>query len=96
MASPNYLLRNEAAQYVREKWGVRCAPKTLAKLACIGGGPEFRRAGRSPLYEPEQLDAWVLSRCRDDRRQRDRTFCDPDALCDIPEPSRAPASSFAA
>jgi hypothetical protein len=62
MASPNYLLRNEAAQYVREKWGVRCAPKTLAKLACIGGGPEFRRAGRSPLYEPEQLDAWVLSR----------------------------------
>jgi hypothetical protein len=62
MSSPTYLLRNEAAQYVREKWGLRCAPRTLAKLACIGGGPTFRIAGRSPLYEPEQLDSWAQSR----------------------------------
>jgi hypothetical protein len=32
--------------------------KTLAKLACVGGGPEFRKWGRVPLYEIAALDAW--------------------------------------
>ena len=52
------LRRTEAAEYVRERWGYPLAPRTLAKLACIGGGPTFRRASRFPLYDKEDLDAW--------------------------------------
>jgi hypothetical protein len=47
--------------YLRETHGLERAPSTLAKLAVIGGGPIFRRAGRVPLYSPEDLDAWAES-----------------------------------
>ena len=57
--SSRLLRRVEAAQYVRDKWGYPCAPGTLAKCAVIGGGPSFRRAGRYPLYHPDDLDGWV-------------------------------------
>jgi hypothetical protein len=61
--APRRLLRRrDAAQYVREKWGVPCAHKTLAKLAVVGGGPPFVRYSRIPLYDVECLDAWVRSR----------------------------------
>ena len=42
-------------------WGVPCSRQTLAKWATIGGGPLFRKAGRFPLYEVSDLDAWVLN-----------------------------------
>ncbi len=60
--TPHYLLREDAARYIRDTWGVRCSPKTLAKLACVGGGPAYRVAGRAPLYETELLDEWVRAR----------------------------------
>jgi hypothetical protein len=57
---PSRLLRRvEAAQYVRDKWGYPCAPGTLAKYAVVGGGPRFRKAGRYPLYHPDDLDGWL-------------------------------------
>ena len=57
---PSRLLRRaEAAQYVHDKWGYPCSPRTLAKYAVIGGGPRFRKAGRYPLYHPDDLDVWV-------------------------------------
>jgi hypothetical protein len=56
------LRRIEAAAYVEERWGYPLAPRTLAKLACIGGGPRFRRASRFPLYDKEDLDAWVRAK----------------------------------
>jgi hypothetical protein len=57
---PSRLLRRaEAAQYVHENWGYPCSPRTLAKYAVIGGGPRFRKAGRFPLYHPDDLDGWV-------------------------------------
>jgi hypothetical protein len=57
---PSRLLRRaEAAQYVHHNWGYPCSPKTLAKYAVIGGGPRFRKAGRYPLYHPDDLDVWV-------------------------------------
>jgi hypothetical protein len=56
------LRRVKAAEYVRTKWGVPCAPKTLAKLFCIGGGPFARLAGRIPLYDPADLDEWAASK----------------------------------
>jgi hypothetical protein len=56
-----YLGRKDAAQYIKDNY-FPCSPKTLAKLACIGGGPEFRKAGRRPIYEPPKLDVWARSR----------------------------------
>jgi hypothetical protein len=58
----NRLLRRKAAsEYLLDIYGLERAPSTLAKLAVIGGGPIFRRAGRVPLYSPDDLDAWVAS-----------------------------------
>jgi hypothetical protein len=57
---PSRLLRRvEAALHIHNKWGYPCSPKTLAKYAVIGGGPSFRKAGRYPLYHPDDLDVWV-------------------------------------
>jgi hypothetical protein len=56
------LRRTEAADYVQERWGYPLSPRTLAKLACVGGGPTFRRASRFPLYEVKDLDEWVRAK----------------------------------
>jgi hypothetical protein len=63
-ANPGRLLRrSEAAEYVTETYGIPCSPKTLAKLACVSSdGPPFRMAGRIPLYEKSNLDAWAQSK----------------------------------
>jgi hypothetical protein len=51
--------RKEAARYLTDVWGIPMSPKTLAKLAVIGGGPLFRKAGRFPLYEILELDRFA-------------------------------------
>ena len=51
--------RVEAARYLMITWGISRTPKTLAKLAVVGGGPAFRKDGRFPLYETDALDAWA-------------------------------------
>ncbi len=57
-----YLRRVPAAEYIKKKFGVPCSPKTLAKLAVIGGGPAFRKSGRFPVYTEADLDNWASSR----------------------------------
>ena len=57
-----YLRRLAAAQYIQDRYSLRCSKQTLAKLATMGGGPIFRSAGRTPLYAPKDLDDWALSR----------------------------------
>lgn len=52
----------EAANYVQESCGIPCSPNWLAKLASVGGGPLFRKAGRFPLYSRTDLDAWANAR----------------------------------
>ena len=56
-----YLRRREAADYLQERYGAYTA-ETLAKLACVGGGPRFRKMGAFPLYAPADLDNWAESR----------------------------------
>jgi hypothetical protein len=56
------LRRKAAAKYIQEVHGQPCAPKTLAKLAVVGGGPAYRKAGKYPLYAPDDLDKWALAR----------------------------------
>ena len=60
--SPVYLRRDKAAQHIRETWGLPCSPRWLAKLAVVGGGPIYRKAGRTPIYAPADLDALAQAR----------------------------------
>jgi hypothetical protein len=53
------LSRREASQYLLEQYGIRRSPGTLAKYACVGGGPVFRRAGRDVIYDRQALDAYA-------------------------------------
>ena len=62
MSSPIYLRRRAAAEYLRHHWGIPCSEKTLAKLACVGGGPLYRLCGRIPLYTTVDLDEYAESR----------------------------------
>ncbi len=50
------LRRNEASAYLKDRHDIDCAPKTLAKLAVIGGGPAMEYVGRFPLYPEDALD----------------------------------------
>lgn len=61
MDAKTYLRREQAAAYLQERCGAYTA-QTLAKLACVGGGPPFRKAGPFPLYTAEDLDAWLAER----------------------------------
>ena len=58
---PDYLRRDRAAEYLHQRYGFG-THETLAKLACVGGGPKFRKLGRFPLYTAEDLDLWAQSR----------------------------------
>jgi hypothetical protein len=60
-ANRRLLRRKAASDYLRETHGLDRAVNTLAKLASIGGGPLFHRAGRIPLYARADLDAWALA-----------------------------------
>jgi hypothetical protein len=61
MQSKEYLSRNESADYLTKR-GYKTSPRTLNKLACIGGGPTYRRFGRLAIYTLSDLDAWAESR----------------------------------
>ena len=57
-----FLRRKEAAEYLRKYYGF-CTQRSLAKLATVGGGPEYRKIGkRIVVYEPLKLDEWARSR----------------------------------
>ena len=59
MSYTTYYRRRAAAEYLRQQRGIPCSQKTLAKLACIGGGPVYRLFGRIPLYLIADLDAYA-------------------------------------
>ena len=57
-----YLTRGQAAEYCI-KQGLPVSPKTLAKYACVGGGPKFRKFGATRvIYKIEDLDKWIERR----------------------------------
>ena len=59
--------RKQAAQFLTDR-GYRTAPATLAKLACVGGGPTFQSFGRKPLYRETDLLAWAEAKTTGPRR----------------------------
>lgn len=56
-----FLNREKSAAYVRDK-GLPCTKATLAKLACVGGGPTFYKFGRNVVYLPFDLRNWITAR----------------------------------
>ena len=66
--SRRFMSREEAARYVQKTFGFPCSRQWLAKLAVIGGGPVFRKAGRNPIYAPADLDTWALARISEPQR----------------------------
>lgn len=56
------LRRQEACEYLAFVHGLVFAPSTLAKLACVGGGPSYQKSGRIPLYPVKELDRWAIER----------------------------------
>ena len=57
-----YLTRGQASEYCLRK-GLPVSPKTLAKYACVGGGPKFRKFGTMRvIYKIEDLDEWIERR----------------------------------
>lgn len=63
-----FLRRGDAAQYVQATFGFPCSRQWLAKLAVTGGGPVYRKAGRTPIYAPADLDAWASARIGEPQR----------------------------
>jgi hypothetical protein len=56
------LRRAEASEYLLTVHGLPIAASTLAKYATIGGGPSYQKAGITPLYPIDNLDAWAVNR----------------------------------
>jgi hypothetical protein len=57
-----FFRRDEASEYLEKTWHQSYARSTLAKMAVTGGGPEFRKAGRTPLYPQDGLDTFALKK----------------------------------
>jgi len=62
-----YLPRSTAPAYLLGK-GFQFSKKTLAKLATVGGGPEYRLFGGRAYYTEAALDAWVAEKLSAPRR----------------------------
>ena len=67
MVQEKRLGRKQASEFLTER-GYKTAPATLAKLACVGGGPTFESFGRRPLYREADLLAWAQARTTGPRR----------------------------
>lgn len=63
------LRRVEASEYLSVVHNISRTPKTLAKLASTGSGPEFEKIGATPFYAPEKIDAWVEKQKRPAKSQ---------------------------
>ena len=52
----------DAASFLSEAHGIPVAPRTLAKLRVVGGGPAFHKFGRSVVYGSSDLVTWAQGR----------------------------------
>lgn len=59
LRSKTRLRRAEASEFLLVEYGIQCAPRTLAKLASVGGGPRFQKFNNCVLYPVAELRAWA-------------------------------------
>jgi len=58
---PQFLRPGPAERFLQENYGFG-GKKSLDKLASVGGGPPFHKAGHARLYKPEALIEFALSK----------------------------------
>jgi hypothetical protein len=61
-SDPDALLRRKPTATALTEAGFQTSDKTLATLACRGGGPKFRKYGRYPVYRWGDALEWAQSR----------------------------------
>jgi hypothetical protein len=69
---PDLLTRAQAGAVLRAH-GYPVSDKSLASLACRGGGPPFHKFGRRPLYYRNNLFRWAhekLGGCQNSTSQQ--------------------------
>jgi hypothetical protein len=79
---PSRMRRKLASEYLFEVHGISLSPATLAKLAVMGGGPQFWKDGAFPIYGPEYLDEFAVARLGKLRR----STSDQDQVAEAPRP----------
>jgi hypothetical protein len=52
----------ELSEYLMQKFGLKIAPATLAKLRSVGGGPKFFKTSCTALYPTGEADEWARVR----------------------------------
>ena len=62
-----YLDANAASVFLGER-GFPMSASSLATFRCRGGGPDFRKWGRRPVYREADLLAWIEVRLGPARR----------------------------
>ncbi len=62
-----YLSRAASAKFLSDV-GFPTSPRTLEKLAHLGGGPVYRKFGRRTIYAPADLITWAEGRASLPRR----------------------------
>jgi hypothetical protein len=67
MDHETFLPRSKAPGYLLGR-GFQFSKNTLAKLATVGGGPEYRIFGGRAYYTESALDAWVDAKLSAPRR----------------------------
>ena len=65
MSEVKFLRRGEASKYLGNTYALQISQSYLAKLAVVGGGPKFYKAGRWPIYSKDELDKWAIERLGD-------------------------------
>jgi hypothetical protein len=76
---PKALLLRKATADALTLAGFPIAKSTLAKLACRGTGPKFRKYGKYPLYEWSDALEWARSRLSRPVRSTAELDCLPAA-----------------
>jgi hypothetical protein len=59
--SQTFMRAGPAGAFLKAKYGIG-SKKSLDKLATVGGGPKFHKAGPARLYTPEALDEYALAK----------------------------------
>jgi hypothetical protein len=65
--SEKFRTRPNAADYCKSR-GIPVSPKTLQKMATVGGGPVYRIFGNRALYTEADLDSWIAEKLSAPRR----------------------------
>lgn len=69
-----YLSRTELSEYLAQH-GFKVSAKTLAKMATLGGGPEYQRFGNRALYLPSVGIKWAMARLSQPRASTSEAGC---------------------